>query len=107
MTCTPLARTSPKQRARLAAYAKVRKAWLAEHSRCAVCLLIGMETPSTEPHHMRGRVGSLLCDTRFWIPICPDHHRFIHDHPAVARSNGWLASANLWNVPVPLEEHER
>jgi hypothetical protein len=47
---------------------------------CVIC-----EHPDIEVHHQRGRLGSLLLDQRFWIPVCARHHRWIHDHPDKAR----------------------
>lgn len=40
---------------------------------------------ATQIHHMRGRTGGLLCDTRYWLAVCQDCHRYIEDHKKWAR----------------------
>jgi hypothetical protein len=57
---------------------------------------------ATECHHVRGRIGRLLLDRRFWLPVCLEHHRRIHERPAEARSLGLLARPGEWNT-VPKE----
>lgn len=44
---------------------------------------------ASEVHHRRKR-GKYLLDKRTWIPICREHHRWIHDHPNKARKLGVL-----------------
>lgn len=50
------------------------------------------------PHHIRGRLGALLCDTRFWLAVCFKHHNWIHKHPDAARKRGYLANLGEWNT---------
>lgn len=52
-----------------------------------------------EVHHSRGRVGTLLLDTRFWIATTPAVHQMIHDDPKWARDNGLLCQVGQWNSP--------
>lgn len=73
------------------AYRRLKRRWL--HGRlCAHCTA---QEPSV--HHQRGRLGELLIDTRFWIPLCFPCHRNVHDRPEVAREikvcvdGKWLA----------------
>ena len=54
-----------------------------------------------EVHHMRGRLGSLLRDQRFWIALSKQGHRWVHEHHAEARRLGFLCQPGEWNVPVP------
>lgn len=55
---------------------------------------------ATQVHHCNGRTGSLLMDKRFWVPVCAEHHRWIHDHPEQARERGLLCAKGQWNKPV-------
>ncbi len=58
-----------------------------------------------EVHHSRGRLGPLLMDMRFWIPLSKFGHRWCHEHPAWARANGFLCAEGKWNtVPEDGEE---
>lgn len=40
---------------------------------------------ATQVHHMKGRTGSLLCDTRYWLAVCQECHRYIEDHKKWSR----------------------
>lgn len=51
-----------------------------------------------EVHHVRGRLGRLLRDQRFWLAVSKQGHRWIHEHPAQARRYGWLCERGQWNV---------
>ena len=56
---------------------------------------------TTSCHHIRGRVGRLLLDERWWLPVCNVCHREIHLWPAIARGLDLLAGAGKWNVFEP------
>lgn len=72
-------------------YSKLRKAFLEEHPTCRVCEESGyVAQAATEIHHADGRENELLNKTESWIPICRDHHYWVHDNPAKARLKGWL-----------------
>lgn len=77
---------SKKESARLRKYSVVRKEYLAEHPFCEVK---GCRERATENHHKRGKIGSLLCDKRYFFATCSDHHRFIEVHPEWAKENGY------------------
>jgi len=67
----------------------------------------GVQCPVTggevnQIHHRNGRLGSLLMDKRFWIPVSREGHRKIHDAPDWARANGLLAHIGEWNMPAPV-----
>lgn len=47
-------------------------------------------------HHVRGRVGGLRDDTKFFLAVCFKCHRWIHDNPEAARRRGWIAKAGDW-----------
>lgn len=83
----------------LAKYAKVKRQWRKTLG-LGLCARIGCFNPADKsPHHSRGRAGSLLCDTRFWIALCPKCHAWVHNHPENARRAGLLCERGLWNIP--------
>lgn len=45
--------------------------------------------PTTDIHHMRGRVGSLFLDTNFWIALSREGHKFVEENPKWAKENGY------------------
>lgn len=96
---------SDKLRAARAVYnARVRE-WI-KGKRCAVYRTI----PATQCHHQRGRLGSLLMDERFWIPVSSAGHARIGTGPEWARrtfaflTDGraltLLCQRGEWNTPV-------
>lgn len=96
---------SKKRSAALKEYAKAKKEFVAEWSNkrtntvaCHRCLK-HVPTKKITIHHMRGRVGSLLCDTRHWSLLCMACHNWVGDHPSEAREAGLLCAKGLWNTP--------
>lgn len=85
---------SDKMRARLKEYKLIKRDWmlLPENQFCRVHLDEGRGKKRAEPspHHIRGRLSLLLCDTRFWLPVCQACHDRIHRSPAWARAHGYL-----------------
>jgi len=51
------------------------------------CPVTGKQT--TDIHHMKGRIGSLLLDTRFWIAVSREGHKQIEENPEWAKENGY------------------
>jgi hypothetical protein len=51
--------------------------------------------PATDPHHKRGRVGPLLRDFRFIVPVCRKAHDWVKNHPAEAETLGLIQGP--WN----------
>ena len=78
-------------------YSKVKREWAKERRVCAYpgCQIY----PMPSPHHTRGRLGPLLCDTRFWLPVCFEHHRWIHENITAARALGLICQPGEWNTP--------
>ena len=94
-------------KAEQAKYKKLHTAFLArpENTWCICCTLrrekLGeniVRNQSVEIHHVRGRIGRLLC----WVPgfraFCNACRNWPHDHPSKARELSLLAPASLWNV---------
>lgn len=102
---------SAKRKAALAEYKKVRIKWLAARSEVGqnkLLPIVKCEAPSCgswEPvnkitiHHTRGRIGSLLCDTRHWKALCLSCHQQVGDNPEWARRVGLLCEKGLWSTP--------
>lgn len=77
-------------------YSNRQKRWknLGANRRCRRCGCGGR----MECHHIRGRIGALLLDERFWAPLCPACHRWVGEHPREARAAGLLAGFGEWNT---------
>lgn len=67
-------------------YIKKAKHYLREHD---VCEVVGCSAPSTQIHHKRGRLGTLLIDTDNFLSVCYPHHRMIEENPNWAKENGY------------------
>lgn len=68
-------------------YNRVAKMYLKENQFCVVhadgCM-------ATQVHHSKGRLGSLLFDTTYFLPVCDEAHLKIHANPAWAYQMGYL-----------------
>lgn len=58
-------------------YRVLRRVWLG--GRCEA-LLEGCDGRAGQVHHMRGRIGSLLCDVEWWLGVCAHCHQMITEH---------------------------
>lgn len=47
-------------------------------------------------HHIRGRLGPLLIDKRFWLAVSHKGHLWIDANRDAARRKGWLAWPGEW-----------
>ena len=45
--------------------------------------------PTTDIHHKKGRVGSLFLDTKYWIALSREGHKFVEENPEWAKENGY------------------
>jgi hypothetical protein len=97
-------KVSTKRRKALSEYSRVRNAYLAALAgkdgkiACKRCVR-SIPVKAITVHHMRGRIGSLLCDTRHWTLLCMSCHNWVGDHPTEARDAGLLCEKGLWNTP--------
>ena len=80
--------------AKLAAHYNAEAAAWLPGRRCAVF----PEKKATQCHHVRGRLGPLLLDKRFWKAVSMEGHDFIHNNISKARKLGLLAMPGYWNV---------
>ena len=94
----PIRRLSKSRAKQMRIYRKRVKEWLVG-KRCAVY----RDLLATQCHHIRGRIGTLLLDERFWFPVSEAGHWLINHRRRLARSKGWLCPIGQWNVPVPQE----
>src|SRR5260221_2574605 len=81
-------------------YSILRKRFLQQHSECVArlpeCTWYDPETLTI--HHKKGRTGSLYLDSRYWIPLCLNCHRWVNDHPNAAIELG-LSEPRLHKIP--------
>lgn len=63
------------------------------------CVVENCRNATQDVHHTRGRVGSLLTDWRYWLPVCRRCHEWIQQNPRSAREVGLLCATGWWNVP--------
>lgn len=103
----PIRKVSKSRARQNREYTKLKAAFLEANPLCQACSDFGtVPARSTEVHHVRGRSGKLLCDTRYWLAIDPRCHCMIHQHPAIAKKLGLLANMGEWGRqdPPPAKE---
>lgn len=84
----PIRRVSAKRRRENAIYSALRKGFLEEHLVCQMAAP-GCTGQAQEVHHKAGR-GKNLNNVATWAAICSHCHRETHQHPSIARKNGFL-----------------
>ena len=52
---------------------------------------------ATQVHHVRGRLGKLLLDQMYWLPVSAEGHQWIHSHIQEARKMGYICAKGSWN----------
>ena len=100
-----IATASRARRSELVAYRKERREFLRSAPYCEVCVAIATldrsfkrrEHESEDVHHVRGRIGRLLRDRRWWKAVCREAHDWIHGNPNLARALELLAEPGQWN----------
>ena len=80
---------SKKRASQMHQYGKLRNAFLDANPICAVH---GGMCRSTEVHHQKGRVGALLTDIRYFLPVCRAAHHEIEMYPEWAKKMGYSLS---------------
>lgn len=98
---TRLRPISAKRRRVGAIYTKVRIQHLLKNPMCKVC----QRSPSSQIHHMAGRVGDKLNDVKDFLAVCFNCHRRIHDNPAWAVKNKYLVRTAPDNAGLPLSSY--
>lgn len=80
---------SKAQAARLREYKRLADEWRSDPAN-QTCRFQGCRCRKVDIHHTRGRVGSLLTATEYWVPVCRTHHNWIGENPVQARQLGLL-----------------
>lgn len=93
----PIRRRSKSRQAIIGRYMELRQEFLEQHPLCAVY----PNRRSTDIHHIRGRAGNLMLDTRFWLAVSRQGHNRIHTEPEWARRHGFLAQQGQWGKQNP------
>jgi len=114
-SCKPRKRIRPVSKSRQkrnAAYVKLARAYVAAAidygGTCPVVRVVPelrdgwkyghrISAKLNEVHHTRGRAGALLTDTRYFLAVSKQGHRWIHEHPDRARALGFLCAKGQWN----------
>lgn len=85
---------SAPEKVRMDVYNPIAAMFKLLHPFCQVCVWKGKLTSQArdtdDVHHMRGREGMLLFDTRYWLASCRDCHQWIHNSPGDAKGLGLL-----------------
>lgn len=86
----PIKRLSGKRKKEEAEFhrEKIKFLNLPENKQCRVF----PDQRAIEVHHMKGRIGSLLLDKRFWLPVSRDGHMKVERNPNWAKENGYSLS---------------
>jgi hypothetical protein len=90
----PMSRVSKRRVAANHLYSKQRKLFLASNRYCEA--LVRYEPRhictirSQDVHHIAGRLNGNLLNEGTWMPVCRSCHDYIHSHPKISRSYGWL-----------------
>jgi hypothetical protein len=85
----PIPKVSPKRKATMKEYKKVRVEYLSAHP---ICQVDGCKRFATDVHHRKGRLGHLLCDVTHFLAVCRPCHQHIEIAPSWATENGYSES---------------
>lgn len=84
----PMRRASKQRAAEYATYRSLKNYFLSQRSYCEMPSETGAPTclrTATQVHHIKGRSGALLCDTRWFMAVCQECHDYIENHKKWAR----------------------
>lgn len=84
----PIAKRTPKRAKEEKEYLKLREVFLTENQKCAVF----PKKKSTEVHHVAGRSGVMLLDTKYWLPVSQSGHEKIEKEREWAFKMGFSIS---------------
>lgn len=79
---------SKKRQAENKIYLTIREKFLQENPQCAVY----PSEKATQVHHKKGRIGKLLTDVRYFLPVSDRAHREIELNPEWAKKMGYSLS---------------
>lgn len=78
-------KVSAKQLDNLKKYRRARDKYFEEYP---ICEFPGCNSNKVTLHHSRGRVGSFLCDKRYFKSLCWPHHQWCEENPIEAKKLG-------------------
>ena len=73
-------------------YKDLRRQYLNQHDLCKAKIVSNCSVAATEIHHKKGRIGFLLINTTFWLPVCRACHNWIEQNPITAKGLGFSLS---------------
>lgn len=82
----PIPKKSKKRIIEDAKYSVLRIEFLGKKEN-KICPITGK--PTTDIHHKKGRIGSLLLDTTFWVALSREGHKFVEENPIWAKENAY------------------
>lgn len=85
----PIAKFSKKRAKENTEYSKVRLAYLKIFP---VCEVWNCGNKSTQIHHRKGRIGSLLTDINHFLGVCDPCHLYLENNPIWAKEQGYSES---------------
>jgi len=98
-------RVSERRKEALKEYQATKTAYVASKAQgkpakvqCERCSKL-IPAKSITIHHKRGRIASLLCDTRHFSLLCLACHRWVGENMEAARKLGLLCERGLYNTP--------
>lgn len=81
----PIRPRSKKRERQESKYRAAREKYFEQHP---VCEFPGCKSTDVTLHHMRGRIGSLLHDKRYFKSLCWHHHQYVEQNPHEAKQLG-------------------
>jgi hypothetical protein len=88
----PIPVASKKMVKSLAEYQKIAAKFKRDHPVCQAQLKDVCKTKTTDVHHMKGKIGELLTDTKYFLAVCRSCHSVLETNPLFARERGFSLS---------------
>lgn len=85
----PVNKESDSMKESMKVYKKESKKYITLHPKCEVK---GCNKVSECIHHRAGRIGDNLTDSKNFMAVCLDCHRWIEEHPKEAKGLGYSVS---------------
>lgn len=87
----PINKKSTKQQKLEIVYRIARDKFLKDHPYCQA-QLPGCMGKCDQIHHKKGKIGELYLDTKYWLALDFNCHRWIEEHPEEAKKLGFSES---------------
>lgn len=82
----PIPKVSKKRQIQNLQYSVLRTEFLGKKEN-QICPITGK--PTTDIHHKKGRVGELFLDTKYWVALSREGHRFVEENHEWAKEKGY------------------